>query len=88
MYAIRSYYEQAKGSLLTYALTPNSYQNFYLSVEASPSLCRGEDVYGVLFRLNSQWDYYRFLVRCDGYARVERVRSGQTVLMQDRNNFV
>ncbi len=75
--------QQPKGSLQTYALTNDVYGDFYLSVEADPSLCRGEDVYGVLFRLNSQWDYYRFLVRCDGFARVERIRDSQTVLMED-----
>lgn len=75
--------QQAKGALQTYRLTNDVYGDFYLAVEAAPSLCRGEDMYGVLFRLNSQWDYYRFLVRCDDYARVERVRDSQTVLMQD-----
>jgi hypothetical protein len=75
--------QQTKASLQTYRLTNEVYGDFYLSVDASPSLCRGEDTYGVLFRLNSQWDYYRFLVRCDGYARVERVRDSQTVLMED-----
>lgn len=78
--------QQAQGALLTYTLTNASYQNFYLSVAVSPSLCRGQDAYGVLLRLNSQWDYYRFLLRCDGYARVERVRGGQTTLMQDWTN--
>ena len=75
--------QQPKGSLQTYRLTNDVYGDFYLSVEAAPSLCRGEDTYGILFRLNSQWDYYRFLIRCDGYARVERIRDSQTVLIED-----
>lgn len=75
--------QQPESFIYTQYLSPEIYDNVYLSVDAAPSLCRGEDAYGILFRFNSQYDYYRYLIRCDGYARVERVRSGQTVLMQD-----
>ncbi len=57
--------------------------NFYLEITANPSLCRENDVYGILFRVNSNFDFYRLLVSCGGKLRLERVRQGTTTILQD-----
>jgi hypothetical protein len=51
--------------------------DFYMEVTVEPSLCRGPDSFGVLFRATSEWNTYRFVVSCDGQMRAERVREGQ-----------
>lgn len=50
--------------------------NFYAEISANPTLCRGEDEYGVLFRVASSSDFYRFSLSCDGQVRVDRVVGG------------
>jgi hypothetical protein len=49
-----------------------SLSDFYLEVTASPSICRGEDEYGVMFHVTPRGDYFRFVVTCDGKTRVDR----------------
>ncbi len=58
-------------------------QDFSLELTANPSLCAENDVYGVLFRVNSLYDYYRLLVSCNGQVRMERVRQATTSILQD-----
>ncbi len=53
------------------------FTNFYLEITASPSLCRGLDEYGVMFRVSSNMDYYRYSLSCDGQVRLDRIASGQ-----------
>lgn len=50
--------------------------NFYLEITANPSICRGEDEYGVLLRIKSPQDFFRFSLTCNGQARVERLLGG------------
>lgn len=50
--------------------------DFYVEITANPTLCRGEDEYGLLFRASSESDFYRFSLSCDGRVRVDRVLSG------------
>ncbi len=57
--------------------------NFYLEITANPSLCSENDVYGILFRVNSPYDYYRLLFSCAGKVRIERVQRGTTNPLQD-----
>jgi hypothetical protein len=52
-------------------------ENFYLEITASPSICRNKDEYGVLIRVSSTLDYFRFGINCAGEARLDRVLSGQ-----------
>lgn len=47
--------------------------DFYLEVTASPSICRGADEYGLLFRFNDPQNTFRFGVTCDGRARLDRL---------------
>lgn len=51
--------------------------DFYAEITASPSLCRGSDEYGLLLRVASTQDYYRFSLSCSGEARLDRVSKGQ-----------
>ena len=51
--------------------------DFYAEITASPNLCRGADEYGLLIRVASEQDYYRFSVSCDGQTRLDRVYRGQ-----------
>jgi hypothetical protein len=50
--------------------------DFFLQITANPTLCRGEDEYGVLFRMTSPGDFYRFSLACDGRVRLDRVVGG------------
>ena len=51
------------------------FKDFYAELTASPSLCRGEDEYGLLIR-NVGGDHYRFALSCDGRAKVDRYLGG------------
>lgn len=72
---------------LTIAISePNSYdysvrqepilEDFYLEITTSPTLCRGEDEYGLLLRMSSQKNFYRFSLSCDGKVRLDRIVEG------------
>lgn len=50
--------------------------DFYLEITASPTLCQGEDQYGVLIRMASSGDFYRYSLSCDGRVRLDRVVQG------------
>jgi hypothetical protein len=66
---------QPKG-YLTSLRQDTSLTDFYLEITASPSICRGEDQYGLLLRLTSEIDYYRFALTCDGRTRLDRLYQG------------
>lgn len=51
-------------------------EDFYLEITASPSICRGHDEYGLLIRLQSSQDFFRFGLTCDGQARLDRLLGG------------
>lgn len=51
-------------------------KDFYLEITASPTLCRQADEYGVLLRVASESDFYRFSLSCDGQVRLVRVFKG------------
>lgn len=46
--------------------------DFYLEVTASPSICRGEDEYGVLLRVSPALEFYRFSLSCNGQVRIDK----------------
>jgi hypothetical protein len=47
-------------------------EDFYVEVTANPSICRGEDEYGILVRVSPSSEFFRFALTCDGRARVDR----------------
>ncbi|MCL4562272.1 MAG: hypothetical protein M1281_16875 [Chloroflexi bacterium] len=57
--------------------------DFYVEVNAEPSMCRGADAYGVLLRAASEADFYRFTLTCDDRMRFERTVNNQTAVIQD-----
>ena len=56
--------------------------DMYAEVTARPSLCRGADNYGLLFRAPNNVAYYRFAVACDGTADAERISLGSPHVLQ------
>ncbi len=56
--------------------------DFYLEITASPMLCKNGDEYGVLFRVSSMADYYRFVISCDGNVKMERVLKDKPSVLQ------
>lgn len=55
--------------------------DYYAEITAQPSLCRGEDSYGVLIRANGG-SYYRFALACNGTVRAERVNNSVRLALQ------
>jgi hypothetical protein len=51
--------------------------DFYLEITASPTLCRGQDEYGLLIRYQSPVDLYRYSLTCDGQVRLDRLVDGK-----------
>lgn len=56
--------------------TEPTFGDFYAEITASPSLCAGLDEYGLLFRVRSLGDFYRYSLSCDGQVRLDRVVGG------------
>ena len=49
--------------------------DFYAEITARPSLCRGEDNYGMVVRGVGS-SFYRFVLACNGQIRAERIAGG------------
>ena len=70
---------------LTLAVQPGYYlasmrrelplSDFYAEITARPSLCRGEDNYGLVVRGVGS-SFYRFVLTCDRQIRAERISGG------------
>ncbi|MEJ5203379.1 MAG: hypothetical protein WHV66_14220 [Anaerolineales bacterium] len=73
---------QPQGALFSFRREP-ALDNFYMEITASPSLCRGADVYGLLLRAASPQDTYRFLIACNGMLRLERIKNSKVVILYD-----
>lgn len=63
--------------------TTGAWNDFYLTLRANPVLCRQADRYAVLFRVQSSENFYRLLVNCDGYMRLEVIRNSKITILQD-----
>jgi len=55
--------------------------NFYAEVIAHPSLCRGDDTYGVLIRAQGN-SFYRFALTCNSMIYAERIKSNVRLSLQ------
>lgn len=73
---------QSRGSLQSLRDAPDL-TDFYLEIDANPSLCRDRDMYGLLLRASTPQDYYRLLVNCQGQLRLERVKDAKVLPLQD-----
>ena len=56
--------------------------DFYAEVTARPSLCRGEDNYGLVVRGVGS-SFYRFVLACNGLIRAERISGGRRLAIQE-----
>jgi len=74
---------QERTSLYSFFLEPVPDQ-YYLEMLVNPSLCKGEDLYGVAFRVQSNSDFYRLVLRCDGQIRVDLIRGGSVVTIVEQ----
>ena len=57
-------------------------RDFYAELTARPSLCRGDDSYGILVRKAGQ-SFYRFSLSCSGQILAERIRGGVKLQLQE-----
>jgi hypothetical protein len=55
--------------------------DFYAEITARPSLCRGDDNYGIIIRSTGD-SFYRFTLTCNSMISAERIRSSVRLLMQ------
>jgi hypothetical protein len=51
--------------------------DFYAEMGVSVNRCETADVYGLLIRSAGEFDSYRYILNCQGEARVERMRGGE-----------
>jgi hypothetical protein len=56
--------------------------DFYAEITARPSLCRGDDSYGLIIRGVGS-SFYRFLLSCNGQVWAERISGGTKLTMQE-----
>lgn len=62
---------QTRGYL--YSLRMETYlSDYYAEITTSPSICRGEDEYGLLLRVTDSYDFYRYSLTCDGRVRLDK----------------
>ncbi len=54
----------------------------YVEITAEPSLCRGADDYGMVFRAPNNVAYYRFALNCNGMASADRISLGSDRVLQ------
>jgi hypothetical protein len=50
--------------------------DFYLEISASPNLCKDGDEYGLLLRVSSSQEFYRYSLTCDGQVRLDKYFNG------------
>lgn len=72
-----------EGFLSSLRLTPQL-GDFYLEIDAEPSLCGELDEYGLMFRVASELDHYRFSIDCGGHAKLLRFYQGGVAVLQER----
>jgi hypothetical protein len=66
---------QARGYLFSLRQSP-ILDDFYAEITANPSICRGQDEYGLLLRVSPSLNFFRFALTCDGHASVDRFLDG------------
>lgn len=53
------------------------FDDFFAEITANPNLCHGDDEYGMLLRVSTDLDYYRYSLSCDGRVRLDRIYQGE-----------
>ena len=64
--------------------------DYHIEITTSPTLCQGEDQYGLLLRMSSSGTFYRYALSCDGRVRLDRVIQGSATSPQPwiQNNSI
>ena len=64
--------------------------DYHIEITTSPTLCQGEDQYGLLLRMSSSGTFYRYALSCDGRVRLDRVIQGTATSPQPwiQNNSI
>ena len=57
-------------------------RDFYAEITARPSLCRGDDNYGIIVRGVGS-SFYRFVLTCNGQIRADRISGGTRLPIQE-----
>lgn len=55
----------------------------YLEINVNPSLCRGEDSFGILIRVTDPQVYYRLSINCMGQIKFDLIRKGTATALTD-----
>lgn len=64
-------------------------QDFYLELTAHTEICSPDDQYGIMFRVNPDNEHYRFMLYCDGGAKVSRfIQDSKSILIPKTETFV
>jgi len=62
-----------------YSLLPTlALDGFFLEIELRADLCQSGDEFGVMFRVNQDFEHYRYAINCQGAARAVRILSGDS----------
>ena len=56
--------------------------DFEVEVSTAATLCKGEDQYGLLLRMSSPNDFYRYALSCDGRVRLDKIINGNATSPQ------
>jgi hypothetical protein len=56
--------------------------DFYAEITARPSLCRGDDNYGLIVRATGTY-FYRFVLSCNRMVHVEKINGGVRLILQE-----
>lgn len=67
--------QEDKAYLMSFRNGP-TLSDFYAEITVNPNLCQDKDEYGLLVRVTSAENYYRYALSCDGQVRVDRILSG------------
>ena len=65
-------------SFLYSLFTPSMFNDFYLEIELRADLCQTGDEFGLMFRVNQNFEHYRYAITCEGNARAVRILSGES----------
>ena len=64
------------------AISPfGPFTNAYLEVEARAEVCSDNDEFGLAFRISDSFEHYRFMLTCQGEARVVGVVDGTELVL-------
>lgn len=67
---------RARRAYLITTRTEPTFNDFYAEITAHTHLCRDEDQFGFVLRADASGSHYRFVLSCDGRARVDRLYQG------------